>query len=107
MVSCDMEDGVKEDPFMREGRLISALWKGVEVYPKSNASSELFTKCDLRVKTPTALLMRFEAWNLYHQLGEAINTFVSLVVKSIAQHNVTQYNTIQYNTNNTTQHNTV
>ena len=36
--------------------------------------------CDIRVHTPTVLLMRFEEWNLYHQLGEFLNIYVSLLV---------------------------
>lgn len=32
------------------------------------------------MQVPMLIIMRYEAWNMYHQLGEWINAFVTLEV---------------------------
>jgi hypothetical protein len=67
---------------LMEGKLISGMWRNLKIDKKTFAKSD-YSACDEIVTTPTVLLMRFEAWNIYHQSGEWINTFVSLLVMVI------------------------
>jgi hypothetical protein len=35
-------------------------------------------------QNPVVVIMRYEAWNMYHQLGEWINAFTTLEVRTLS-----------------------
>ncbi|ELR16310.1 glycosyltransferase AER61, putative [Acanthamoeba castellanii str. Neff] len=58
-----------------ENKFSRALWNNFAEIPADQS-----TECGVVYENPVVVIMRYEAWNMYHQLGEWINAFTTLEV---------------------------
>jgi protein O-GlcNAc transferase len=75
---CEIDRSIVGDAnqmFGNENKFSRAIWSNFAEIPADET-----THCDVTFENPVVLLMRYEAWNMYHQLGEWINTFTALEV---------------------------
>lgn len=68
------------------GDFMKALFSNLEPLAlnvaNNNDNNDIFDSagCDKVITHPVIMIVRFEAWNLYHELGEWLNTFITLEV---------------------------